>query len=690
MVRVYNGADTSNALPFNVLVPANVAADEVVGSITTGSATKCIAMNPDGTMAYAVSPESDVIVPIDIVTKMSLQPILVGDYPISIDVHPDGTYAYVPNYSSGTVSIIGTDKNAPAEYHKVVKTLIVGAFPTDVVVSPDGNWVYVVNAGSNFAKNIDIIDSDNQSANYHTVVATVGSAHASKGITINPDGSRLYVGTDDGYVVLDSGDLSYSIVATVTSGTGTKGITINPDGSLLFVLTTEGNVDIYNIVPGSQGVNDIVATIQGSSATKGITLNPDGTILYLIQEENDVIELVGIDVEGAIGVIESDGTVPPFHVVTTPLGSFYAGEDPEAIVFDPTGSGVALVTNSGPETVTFLNTSFVAIELPTEPMTIPAYSTMPSVDLEGFEMKNIMGTSVSYAYTISTTGPATLSGGTLVSGQASSGIPSAVREVLDASPAAAASSYSQILGVTPTLAPGDSFAPPAAILTIPAIRQHTEQVVMYRVSIAGNPSLVKEASRLVIIENPVPVFVSGFSAEPVDEGVRLAWDVVSDEDVKGFKIYRGETSSDALEVVSVDGLIPVVQKEWIDDSAGPNREYEYTLGVVLSDGGEVLSQTVKVRTMALVFGLDQNYPNPFNPATTIEFTLPEKQHVTLSVYNVAGQRVATLVDRVLSAGRKKLTWDGRTSGGDPVSTGVYFYRLHAGEKTLTKKMMLLK
>ena len=689
MVRVYNGADTSNALPFNVLVPANVAADEVVGSITTGSATKCITMNPDGTMAYAVSPESDVIVPIDIVTKMSLQPISVGDYPISIDVHPDGTYAYVPNYSSGTLSIIGTDKNVSAEYHKVVKTLIVGAFPTDVVVSPDGNWVYVVNAGSNFSKNIDIIDSDSQSANYHSVVATVGSAQASRGITINPDGSRLYVGTDDGYVVLNSGDLSYGVVATVSSGTGTRGITINPDGSLLFVLTTDGNVDIYNIVPGSSGENDVVATVQGSSSTRGITLNPDGTILYLIQEENDLIELVGIDIEGAIGVIESGGTVPPFHVVTTPLGSFFAGEDPEAIVFDPTGSGVALVTNSGPATVTFLNTSFVEIELPTEAITIPAFSTRPSVDLEGFEMTNIMGASVSYAYRISTTGPATLSGGMLTSGPAPLGTPNALREVLGASPAAA-SSYSEIVGVTPTLAPGDSFAPPAAVLNIPAIRQHTEQVVMYRVSIVGNPSLVKEASRLVIIENPVPVFVSGFLAEALDEGVRLTWDVVSDEDVKGFKIYRAETKSDVLEVVSVDGLIPVAQKEWVDESAGPNREYEYTLGVVLSDGGEVLSQTVTVRTMSLVFGLDQNYPNPFNPMTTIEFTLAERGHVTLSVYNVAGQRVATLVDRVISAGRKRLTWDGRTTGGDPVSTGVYFYRLQAGEKTLTKKMMLLR
>jgi DNA-binding beta-propeller fold protein YncE len=690
-VRVYNGADTSNALAFGVLVPTNTAADEVVATAGTGTPTKGVTINPDGSMAYAVSPENDVVVPIDIATKTSLQAISVGDYPMSIDVHPDGTYAYVPNFTSGTLSIIGTDKNVPAEYHKVVKTLLVGSFPNDVVVNPDGNWVYVVNAGSNFSKNIDIIDSDDQSVNHHTVVATAGTGVPSKGVTINPDGSRLYVGTNTGYKVLNSGDLSYSVIATAGTGIATKGVTINPDGSLLFVLTTEGNVKIYNIVPNSLGENDVVATVQGSSATKGITLNPDGTILYLIQEENDAIEVVGIDIQGAIGVIESDGTVPPFQVVTTVLGSFFAGEDPEAIVFDPTGSGLALVTNSGPQTVTFLNTSFVAITLPADPLTIPAYTTVPFVELAGFRMKNITDASHSYAYMISTTGPAALSGGTLSSGETASQTPSAVRELLSASAAAAvASAYTEVVGVTPVLAPGDSFAPPPAVLAIPAIREHVEQSIVYRVSIVGNPSLWKEASRLAIIEEPVAVFVSGFSAEALDDGVRLSWEVVSDEDVTGFKIYRAETSSGPAELVNVEGLVPVADRQWMDDHAQSNREYDYTLGVVLSDGSEVLSQTVKVKTKALVLALQQNYPNPFNPATTIEFTIPEKQHVTLSVYNVAGQRVATLVDQVMTEGHKKFLWSGRNSRGDSVTTGVYFYRLQAGEKTLTKKMILLK
>jgi flagellar hook assembly protein FlgD len=64
--------------------------------------------------------------------------------------------------------------------------------------------------------------------------------------------------------------------------------------------------------------------------------------------------------------------------------------------------------------------------------------------------------------------------------------------------------------------------------------------------------------------------------------------------------------------------------------------------------------------------------------------------VILAVYNVAGQHVATLVDELLTEGRKQITWDGTNSLGSPVSTGVYFYRLQTGGRTLTKKMIVMK
>lgn len=88
--------------------------------------------------------------------------------------------------------------------------------------------------------------------------------------------------------------------------------------------------------------------------------------------------------------------------------------------------------------------------------------------------------------------------------------------------------------------------------------------------------------------------------------------------------------------------------------------------------------------------LSQNYPNPFNPATSIEFDLPRRSQVALSVYNLLGQQIKMLVDDKLPSGNHSIEWNGTDSRGRIVPTGIYFYRFQAGEFVETKKMMLLK
>jgi flagellar hook assembly protein FlgD len=88
--------------------------------------------------------------------------------------------------------------------------------------------------------------------------------------------------------------------------------------------------------------------------------------------------------------------------------------------------------------------------------------------------------------------------------------------------------------------------------------------------------------------------------------------------------------------------------------------------------------------------LSQNYPNPFNPTTEISFALPSAGHVSLEVYNVLGQRVVTLVDGYREAGEHFVQWNSTDASGNQVSSGVYFYRLVAGQFVETKKMVLLK
>jgi hypothetical protein len=91
------------------------------------------------------------------------------------------------------------------------------------------------------------------------------------------------------------------------------------------------------------------------------------------------------------------------------------------------------------------------------------------------------------------------------------------------------------------------------------------------------------------------------------------------------------------------------------------------------------------------YALDQNYPNPFNPTTIITYQVPERSYVTLKVYNLLGSEVATLIDGTMEAGYLSVTWDGHTMGSArELPSGVYFYKLTAGNFVATRKMILIR
>jgi len=90
------------------------------------------------------------------------------------------------------------------------------------------------------------------------------------------------------------------------------------------------------------------------------------------------------------------------------------------------------------------------------------------------------------------------------------------------------------------------------------------------------------------------------------------------------------------------------------------------------------------------FGLSQNYPNPFNPTTTIKYDLPTKSDVKIKIYNLLGQQVRVFNEGTQTAGEHFVVWNGRTNDGTAVATGLYLYRLEAGDFTGSKKMLLLK
>jgi 5'-nucleotidase / UDP-sugar diphosphatase len=90
------------------------------------------------------------------------------------------------------------------------------------------------------------------------------------------------------------------------------------------------------------------------------------------------------------------------------------------------------------------------------------------------------------------------------------------------------------------------------------------------------------------------------------------------------------------------------------------------------------------------FALSQNYPNPFNPETKIDYTLPAGSDVNIEIYDILGQRVKTLVSGYQPAGEQTVIWNGRDDAGQKVSSGIYFYKMQAGNFVETKKMSLMK
>jgi len=118
-------------------------------------------------------------------------------------------------------------------------------------------------------------------------------------------------------------------------------------------------------------------------------------------------------------------------------------------------------------------------------------------------------------------------------------------------------------------------------------------------------------------------------------------------------------------------------------SAGLNDNLIWTDGYTA-----IVEIVVSVQDELLIpreFALSQNYPNPFNPITTINYGLPNDSHVRLIVYNLLGEEVAQLVNEQQTAGYKQINWDASAA-----ATGIYFYRLQAGDFVQTRKMMLLK
>jgi len=175
--------------------------------------------------------------------------------------------------------------------------------------------------------------------------------------------------------------------------------------------------------------------------------------------------------------------------------------------------------------------------------------------------------------------------------------------------------------------------------------------------------------------------------------IRIFWETVYEQGNKGFYVYRSKTENGEYSPVT-DELIPSNEDrlyEFFDRDIVVGQTYYYKIIDVGSNNAQRQFGPVKVTVpLPTNFVLGQNYPNPFNPGTKIFYQIADAGRVSLSIYNMMGQRVATLVDRHQTPGYYTVEWNGLGSDGNEVSTGIYIYRLECAGKVLTKRMVKMK
>jgi hypothetical protein len=183
----------------------------------------------------------------------------------------------------------------------------------------------------------------------------------------------------------------------------------------------------------------------------------------------------------------------------------------------------------------------------------------------------------------------------------------------------------------------------------------------------------------------VPVEMGIFEAIPGDKMVRLNWQSMSETNNAYWIVSR-----DGEQLAQIEGQgnkESATDYQYVDRNVVNGETYSYTLEAINYEGtgvtyGPVVATAV---TVPLNYELSQNYPNPFNASTVIRYDLAAGENVTLKVYNINGQEVASLVDEYQKAGHYSVTWSGKG-----ISSGVYMYTLTAGDFSETKKMVYTK
>ena len=188
---------------------------------------------------------------------------------------------------------------------------------------------------------------------------------------------------------------------------------------------------------------------------------------------------------------------------------------------------------------------------------------------------------------------------------------------------------------------------------------------------------------------PLPVELVSFNAQVNGNSVNLSWKTATELNSAAFEIEKRQTGTsnwqNAGEVKAAGTSIAPKNYSFSDKGLQPGK-LDYRLKMMDNNGSYKYCSVVNAVVSAPAnFDLSQNYPNPFNPSTNISYKIPKTGFVSLKVYNIIGNEIATLVNQEEPAGDYKVQFDIHN-----IASGTYFYKLTAGGVSLYKKMMVIK
>ncbi len=252
------------------------------------------------------------------------------------------------------------------------------------------------------------------------------------------------------------------------------------------------------------------------------------------------------------------------------------------------------------------------------------------------------------------------------------------------------------------------FGEPKSVLIIENLSSGSHTLRIYS---TGTPTL----NRVLIYgendDDSLPITLQSFTAKPFPDKNIVFWKTASEINNMGFNIYRAFSNSDKEKVSGLnfeklnESVIPGAgsssiahEYKFVDVDINNAKYFWYVLEDISFEGNRTQSDTINIDRSEFFqtsrfpnkLLLSQNFPNPFNPSTHIQFTIPKSDIIKIEIFDINGQAIKKLTDQKFSAGEHTVVWNGKDNKNNPVSSGIYYYRLQSKLVSTIKKMTLIR